>query len=189
MSGPPRTAAPSRAVPIWTLALAFAACDAGPRETRESARGIEPDTGALASLDATPGVPNDPSATGRACGLLTERQVEEALGFEVARNDNASGGCLVTADDGSPAAPTLDYRIEERTTAYDYFAAQPDADAVAGLGERAVWATMNDMTGQLAVITHGRAVVVAVSRADGLDTADRRQAEAIARAILENSTR
>lgn len=163
------------------LTLLFAACDGGADESRESARRLAPES---AGLEGGPATRDGAPSTGAGCALLTEEQVEEALGFGVVMNDNTTGNCLVTPDDGSPSGPAVDFRIEDRAAAYDYFAAQPDAEPIPDLGDRAVWSTLNEMTGNLAVVLGERAVVVAIARADGLDARARRQAEALARAIV-----
>lgn len=162
------------------LTLLFTACGDDTPESREAARRMEPDTGATERGALAPdGAPMAPG-----CTLLAEERVEEALGFDVVMNDNSTGNCLVTPADGSPSAPAVDFRIEDRVAAYDYFAAQPDAEPIEGLGDRAVWSTLNEMTGNLAVVLGDSAVVVAIARADGLDARARRQAEALARAIV-----
>lgn len=155
-------------------ALAGAACDASDEgvSERTRARAVgSTDSGAVA-------------VTSAGCAIVGEADVEEALGFEVVLNDNSTGNCLITPADGSPAAPVLDIRREDRTSAFDYFAAQPDATPVSGLGDRAVWATVNQTTGSLVVITGESALVVSIARADGLDARERRQAEALARRVM-----
>ena len=173
-------------IPMLTLAaaLAFAGCDDGPEPTRgQSERTIAPDAATQAE---SPSESDPRSASARAgCSLLTEQQVEQALGYDAVMNDDRSGHCLVTPASGTSDAPAVDFKVESRVAAYDYFAAQPDAEAIAGLGERAVWATINDMTGNVVAVVGGRAVVVAVARADGLDRESRQQAEALARALVE----
>jgi len=133
---------------------------------------------------ARPGADGRSAPAASACSLADERRLERALGFDVAMNDNTTGSCVVTPADGSPGRPALDFRIEERTTAYDYFSAQADATPIEGLGERAVWATVNELTGNLVVVTGGRAIVVAIAEADGLTADSRRSAEAVARLLL-----
>jgi hypothetical protein len=163
------------------LALALSACDAGDESGRESTREAPAaPQGEDTVRSAAPAV----RSIGAGCAILTEQEVEAALGFDVVMNDNATGNCLVTAADGSPSAPAVDFRIEDRTSAYDYFSRQPDATAIAGLGERAVWATMNEMTGNVVVVLGGAVVNVAIARADGLDARARSQAEALARTIV-----
>lgn len=173
---------PSHVAAGLALTLLSAGCDGGADETRESARRLAPEPAALeggpATRDAAP-------STGAGCALLTEEEVEEALGFGVVMNDNTTGNCLVTPDDGSPSGPAVDFRIEDRATAYDYFAAQPDAEPIPDLGDRAVWSTLNEMTGNVVAVVGGRAVVVAIARADGLDERARQQAVALAHEIVE----
>ena len=173
------------ASPMLTLvALTLAACDAAPEPTRrEAERTIAPD----ADTDAENGSSSDPRPfSARAgCTLLTEQQVEQALNYDVVMNDDQGGHCLVTPASGASDAPAVDFKVESRVSAYDYFAAQPDAETIAGLGERAVWATINDMTGNVVAVVGGRAVVVAIARADGIDRESRQQAEALARALVE----
>lgn len=149
------------------------ACDAGDDAAERTRARVVP-----AAESATVAAPN------AGCAIATEPEVEDALGFDVVMNDNATGNCVITPADGSPAAPALDIRREHRTSAYDYFAAQPDASSVPGLGDRAVWATLNEMTGTIVVVTGDSALTIAIARADGLDPRARRQAEALARLII-----
>ena len=128
-----------------------------------------------------------PGAARAGCAIVDERTVEQAVGFDVVMNDNSTGNCVLTPASGDPAAPAFDFRIEPRVTAFDYFSAQPDATPIPGLGDRAVWATLNEMTGYVVVVSGSRAVVTAVAKADGLVPASRRQAEALARVLLEQN--
>lgn len=173
-----------RTTMMLPLLLALLACDAAEDTGRESARSL-PDTAAYSDdpADELPRRPG-PVSTRDGCAVITEAEVEEALGFDVVMNDNATGNCLVTPADGSPSAPSVDFRLEPRVSAYDYFAARPDAEPVPGLGDRAVWATMNETTGNLVVVLGGGTVTVAIARADGLDARARSQAEALATAIV-----
>lgn len=135
--------------------------------------GDDPDT-------TTPG----PVTANAGCAIVDEAAVEQAVGFDVVMNDNTTGNCVLTPANGDPAAPAFDFRVEPRVTAFDYFAAQPDATPIRGLGDRAVWATLNEMTGYVVVVSGNSAVVAAVARADGLVPASRQQAEALARLLL-----
>lgn len=131
-------------------------------------------------------VPAGPVSADDGCTALDEAALEQAIGFDVVMNDNATGNCVATPASGDASAPTVDFRIEPRTNAFDYFSAQPDASPVANLGERAVWATLNETTGYVVTVSNGRSIVVGVGRADGVNAQSRRQAEAIARLLLEN---
>ena len=119
-----------------------------------------------------------------ACALVEEAAVEQAVGFDVVMNGNSTGNCVLTPASGEPAAPAFDFRVEPRVTAFDYFSAQPDATAIPGVGDRAVWATVNEMTGYVVIVDGGRAIVAAVAKADGLEPVSRRQTEALARVVL-----
>ena len=92
--------------------------------------------------------------------------------------------CSESPADGSATAPTVDFRIEPRAAAFDYYSAQAGATAVEGLGERAVWATVNETTGTLVVVTGARSIVVGIGKADGVSGESRTQAESVARLIL-----
>ncbi len=157
--------------------LAAGGCDAGEESRGESARvPAAPDSGAVGAGATGPMVAG--------CSIVPEAELEAALGFAVLMNDNAGGSCVITAESGSPGAPALDVRREDRTTAFDYFSAQADATPIEGLGDRAVWATLNEMTGSLVVVTRDSAVTIAIARADGLTPDDRRLAEAVGRLVV-----
>ena len=177
-----KIASRAAALPLL-LTLALLACDNGDESGSETAR-VAREAPAGTGEEGEAPAPAGPRSTSDGCAILTEAEVEEALGFDVVMNDNATGNCLVTPADGSPSAPAVDFRLEPRTAAFDYFAAQPDATPIAGLGERAIWATLNEMTGNVVVVLDGGTVNVAIARADGLDDRSRRQAEALARTIV-----
>ena len=122
------------------------------------------------------------------CTLVDEAALERAVGFDVVMNDNTTGNCVVTPASGDAGETTIDFRIEPRLTPYDYFAAQPDATPIAQLGERAIWATLNESTGYVVAVLHGRSIVVGVGEADGVDEQSRRRAEAVARLLLGVAT-
>lgn len=160
-------------VPVVLAALSLVACeDAGDRADLPPADGAP-----AAPADSTPLASNG-------CAIVAEGDIEQAVGFDVVLNDNATDNCIATPADGSASAPTVDFRIEPRTNAFDYFSAQPDASPVLALGDRAVWATLNETTGFLVVVTGTRAVVVGIGKADGVNDHSRRQAEAVARILV-----
>lgn len=158
---------------------AVAACDA-PSDEARTGTGAGADTGQVADATVAGTVPT----TGAACAMVEEAAAEHAVGFDVVMNDNTTGNCVLTPANGDPAAPAFDFRVEPRVSAFDYFSAQADAAPIRGLGDRAVWATLNDMTGYVVVVDGSRAIVTAIAKADGLVPASRRQAEALARLVL-----
>ena len=166
----------------------IAGCDAGdgsgegaPADTAANPFGIPHDTDDHPDSIVAAG----PISANDGCAILTEAQLEEAVGFDVVMNDNTTGNCVATPASGAPTDPTVDFRIEPRTTAFDYFSAQADAAPIANLGERAVWATLNETTGYVVTVAGGRSIVVGVGKADGVNAQSRRQAEAVARLLLE----
>lgn len=158
---------------------AVAACDA-PSDGARTGTDAGADTSSAA--DSTVAA-NNPTA-GSTCAMVDEGAAERAVGFDVVMNDNTTGNCVLTPASGDPAAPAFDFRVEPRVSAFDYFSAQADATPIRGLGDRAVWATLNDMTGYVVVVDGSRAIVTAIAKADGLVPASRRQAEALARLVL-----
>ena len=120
------------------------------------------------------------------CPLVAEAALEQAVGFDVVVNRSAGGNCIATPADGAVSAPTIDFRIEPRTAAFDYYSAQADATPIAGLGDRAVWSTVNETTGYVVAITGTSAVVVGIGKADGVNQHSRRQAESVARLLLRS---
>jgi hypothetical protein len=162
---------------------ALGACDAGDEGADEGA--ASPNTVNFERMGEDPDttVAGPPTATA-GCAIVDQAAVEQAVGFDVVMNDNTTGNCVLTPANGDSTAPAFDFRIEPRVSAFDYFSGQPDATPIAGLGERAVWATMNDMTGYVVIVSGNRTVVTAVAQADGLSARSRQQAEALARLIL-----
>lgn len=135
--------------------------------------------------DGSPAEPPRPASTEAGCAVLPADLLGRTLGYAVALNDNATGNCLVTAADGAPAAPAIDFRIESRTGAFDYFSGQPDAAPIPGLGDRALWATLTETTGTVVALVGTRTVVVSIAQADGVGANARRRAEAVARLLVE----
>ena len=168
------------------LALIGTGCDANgggdemAADTAANPFGIPHDT------DDTPDttVVAGPISASDGCTIVDEAALERAVGFDVVMNDNTTGNCVATPASGSAAQPTVDFRIEPRTSAYDYFSAQPDASPIANLGERAIWATLNETTGYVVAVRDGESIVVGVGKADGVNAQSRRQAEAVARLLL-----
>lgn len=170
-------------------ACALGACDAGENEA-----GTGADSVATAPFPNTDHIPDSTVAAGpvsadAGCAIVEEGAVERIVGFDVVMNDNTTGNCVLTPANGDPAAPAFDFRIEPRVTAFDYFSGQPDASPIQGLGDRAVWATLNEMTGYVVIVQGSRAIVTAVAKADGLAPGSRGQAEALARLVLAASPR
>ena len=168
---------------LLVLVATFPACDAG-----EDAPGTPGDS--IGGLDSTAAAADSTIATAPApatdgCRLIDEVALERAVGFDVVMNDNRTGNCVATPASGDAAATTVDFRVEPRLAAYDYFAAQSDATPVAGLGERAVWATLNETTGYVVAVRNDHSFVVGVGEADGVDAQSRALAEAVARLLLE----
>ena len=160
------------------MTLVFlAACDGGDDEDVRAAADSTGDP-AAASTTITAG------GSGSGCALVDEAALEQAVGFDVTMNDNSTGNCLATAASGAVTAPTIDFRSEPRTAAFDYFSAQPDATPVENLGDRAVWATLNETTGYVVAVSGDRSIVVGIGAADGVTADSRRQAEAVARLLL-----
>ena len=159
------------------LALLLGACDAG-------APGADAPADSIGAIDSTAAAVPTSSSSG--CARLPEALLERAVGFDVVMNDNSTGNCIATPASGAPADPTVDFRIEPRTAAYDYFSAQPDAEPVADLGDRAVWATLNETTGYVVAVRGGGSIIVGVARVDGIDAESRRIAEAVARTLIDS---
>jgi hypothetical protein len=170
---------------LLPLALLLGACDAGDDSAAMPADSI----GSLENTDDIPdsAVVTTPPGANDGCAIIGQPALERAVGFEVVMNDNTTGNCVATPASGDASAPTVDFRIEPRTTAYDYFAAQPDATPIAALGERAIWATLNETTGYVVAVKQGRSYIVGVGEADGVTATSRRQAEAVARLLLDGS--
>ena len=162
---------------------ALAGCDATNDGADDGASPADTMTFERMGADPDTTVAGPPSADA-GCAVLDEAAVEQAIGFDVVMNDNTTGNCILTPANGDPAAPAFDFRIEPRVTAFDYFSGQPDAAPIPNLGDRAVWATLNEMTGYVVIVSGNRAVVTAVARADGLVPASRQQAERLARLLL-----
>ena len=159
-------------------------------EVERDDRAAAPDTTVIAppagdDVPDSADAPAGPPSVSAGCAILEETALEQALGHDVVMNDNTTGNCVATPASGVAGAPTIDFRIEPRVSAYDYFSAQPDAEAIPNLGERSVWATLNETTGYVVTVTGGRSIVVAIARADGVTAESRRQAEAVARLLLE----
>ena len=171
------------AAAVAAAAIGMAACDAGSDRPDAAADS----TGmVLSNTDHVPdsAVAQGPISTGDGCAIVDEAAVEQAVGFDVVMNDNTTGNCVLTPANGDPSAPAFDFRVEPRVSAFDYFSAQSDATPIDGLGDRAVWATLNEMSGYVVIVSGNRAIVTAVAKADGLVPSSRQQAEALARLVL-----
>jgi hypothetical protein len=149
-------------------------------DTAPNPLGIPHDTDDIPDSEETPG----PISADAGCAVLDETALEGAIGYDLVMNDNTTGNCVATPASGAASLATFDFRIEPRTSAFDYFSAQPDATPIANLGDRAVWATLNETTGYVVAVTGSRAIVVGVGKADGVNAQSRRQAEAVARLLL-----
>jgi hypothetical protein len=171
------------------LLLGLAAgCDAGgpdadtAADTAPNPFGIPHDTDDIPDSIEVPG----PVSADAGCAIVDEAALEQAVGYDVVMNDNRTGNCIATPESGAASAATVDFRIEPRTSAFDYFSGQPDATPLANLGDRAVWATLSETTGYVVTVIGSRAIVVGVARADGVNAQARRQAEAVARLLLQS---
>lgn len=167
-------------------AIGTAACDAGsdrPGTAADSTGMVLQNTDDVPDSAAAQG----PITTGDGYAIVDEAAVEQAVGFDVVMNDNTTGNCVLTPASGDASAPAFDFRVEPRVSAFDYFSAQSDATPIDGLGDRAVWATLNEMTGYVVIVSGTRAIVTAVAKADGLVPSSRQQAERLARLILASN--
>ena len=167
----------NEAARAFAAALLLAGCDGGRDDTG-------PPEESVATVDGAATPDSGAAPVGRGCALIEEAALEQAIGFDVVMNDNTTGNCVATPATGAPNDPTVDFRIEPRTAAFDYFSAQSDATPIEGLAERAVWATLNETTGYVVAVRAGRSIVVGIGDADGVDDASRERAEAVARLLI-----
>jgi hypothetical protein len=123
-----------------------------------------------------------------ACGYVTAAEASSALGQASGyrlESPGPTGHCVLVPVSGDAFhGATVDYEVSHGTTAYDFLAAQAQAQPLSGLGDKALWLSAGRFRGNLAVIKGSDVLSLTISDfRSGSDL--RARARALAEHVLE----